>query len=734
MPEMAFLALLLLIEAWVFSGAFRKFFTHDSLFFLIHAPQTWQQFWQCLLAPSPEKNYRPLGLGLTALFKPWLGLDPRPYHWIPLVFHMANTVLLYLLARRIFAGSAAVLAATAFWGLHSVAGWITYGITYLTDFALAFFLLLTLLAAVEGNRRKSKLLIAVSLFFFALSLLTKEAATTFPLAIWITLSLAGLRASDEPLTRRHILQAFKKTFPLTCLYLLMAIAFAGLFLYWYSSGNLYPASANAAYSINPWSNLLGKMKYVYWALNLPDALSIPKAERNRALAIGLMGLLLLIWCGDIMKRRFRFSAVEWSGIAWFVGLNVPSWLLSSRLAKWYLYLPLFGLAFMFGSLAESLRARISAKSRGPAALVIAGLLAVPILFSSLVQTRSYVISSDAAFQSRILATCLRDVRGLHPTLPPQVTLFFLPAFDENISKLLSAPPIDRGQLFQLYYPGSRVEAKFAHRGDTLPADLAGRSDILIFQYLDYHVYDVTDHVKPSGRMTLFLLPTFEGEVAPLLKKEPAGGRKLYQQFAQVLCADEGAQLPADYDQRSDLWLLQYLSGRFSDVTAYYKGRHRDGARRVIQNLDSLRSTVNRAEYYPNYERFDTPSGKPVFSPSPTKEIVTQIGGSTVDVPLGTIPSGSFMRFDTSWMFNQGDGGWAEAALRIKGKEVVIYREYLRPDLNQSNLVWKEVTFDLRPYANEQADLVLKCYNDAGKNTVADWLNWRDIVIESAARQ
>ena len=76
-------------------------------------------------------------------------------------------------------------------------------------------------------------------------------------------------------------------------------------------------------------------------------------------------------------------------------------------------------------------------------------------------------------------------------------------------------------------------------------------------------------------------------------------------------------------------------------------------------------------------------------------------------------------------------GWAEAVLRIQGKEIAIYGEYLRPDLKQRNLVWKEVIFDLEPYANEQADLVLKCHNDAGKNTVADWLNWRDIVIETA---
>ena len=63
--------------------------------------------------------------------------------------------------------------------------------------------------------------------------------------------------------------------------------------------------------------------------------------------------------------------------------------------------------------------------------------------------------------------------------------------------------------------------------------------MIVLQYLDRRLYDVTELFKSTRRMTLFLLPTFEREVAPLLKKQPAGGRKLYQEFVQVLFADEG---------------------------------------------------------------------------------------------------------------------------------------------------------------------------------------------------
>ena len=528
----------------------------------------------------------------------------------------------------------------------------------------------------------------------------------------------------------RIWRSVKKTFPLTSIYLIIACAFAGLFVYWLRMGSLYTQGGSAAYDINPWANLLVKTKYIFWALNLPDALSIPNSARNRLLAFGLMGAVLLIWAVDILRRRGRLSVVEWAGLLWFAGLNLPSFLLSHRLAKWYLYLPLFGLALAFGILVENLRLAVPKKMQRIGGLIIMILLIAPILFSSRVQTRSYIVSSDSAYQSDLLQSCLNDFRAAHPKLPPQVTLYFLPAFEEGISDLLSAPPIDHGELFGLYYPDTRVHALFAHKGHPLPTDISTRSDILVLQYFNGRLYDVTSYFKDKGRMTLYLLPTWEEEAAPLLRKIPAGGRKLYDQYVQLLIADDGAQLPQDYATRRDIWMLQYAGGRFDDVTDYYKGRYRDNARRVIRSLAGIQYSVNHAEFYPNYDRYQTPTGAPVFFQGANMEIFTQIGGSTVVIPLHKIPAHSRLRFDASWMNELGDGGWAEALLRTDGKDKVIFQEYMTPDAKRRSPLWKEVSIDLQPFADQNAELILKCYNDPGKNTVADWLNWRDIAIET----
>jgi len=39
-------------------------------------------------------------LAVMSLILPFGGTDPDTYHWVPILFHLANTVLFYLLLRR----------------------------------------------------------------------------------------------------------------------------------------------------------------------------------------------------------------------------------------------------------------------------------------------------------------------------------------------------------------------------------------------------------------------------------------------------------------------------------------------------------------------------------------------------------------------------------------------------------------------------------------------------------
>ena len=656
--EKLVLALFLLLQLWLFSASFHKFFNNDSLFYMVNAPRSWHDFQHFLLTPDPGKQYRPLTLGFAGLIRPYLGLDPHPYHWIPLIFHLLNTVLFFCVARKLLSGSLAVLFATGFWGFHSVAGWVTYDITYVPDFLHAFLLLLSLMLALRAREKHSPLFYIASLVAFALSLFTKEVAVTFPLGIWLGIGIAEARAAGDAGGASGLWKALKKTLPFVSPYWAIAFIFGCRILYWLNHGVIYTQGAGQSYDFGLLSNLAAKTKYIFWALNLPDVLQIPHAHRYRLLALGLMGCLLAIWCLDLLRRKMKLSSAECGGLVWFVGLSVPALLLSHRLAKWYLYVPLLGLALALGVLAESLGNLLPKSGRRIAALLLLAVLITPVVFSSRVQTRSYIVSSDCAFQSDVVQMYLAEFRAAFPAIPHGAVAFLLPSYDQGAANTIAAPPNDNDRLLNLFYPGSDLRMSFAHKGDRLPDDWRSRPGIL---------------------------------------------------------------------------MLQWLNGRFCNVTQYYRSKEVKPGRVLIPLIDLSRTDISRSEYYPDYEHFDTPNGRPAFFLTPEKDTLIQIAGSSVAVPLGTISAGARLKFEVSWMFDQGDGGWAEVDLKTAKGVNTLFREYMQPNPQKQCPGWKEVQLDLAPYAQPDAELVLKCYNDPGKKGMADWLNWRDLVIVEAAR-
>lgn len=653
--EHAALLLILALEFWIFSGAHEKFFNHDSLFYVINHPRSWQQFTRLLAAPDFSQQYRPLTLGAMSLAAPFFGTDPRPYHWIPLAFHLANTCLFFMLARRLLPTVLGALAAAAFWGLHSAAAWVTYDVGYFPDFLMSFFALSALISAVDGYRRRSGARYFLALLLYLAALLCKEAMVALPLALWVALLLADWKDSPRALSMRELMRTSRKAMPVIAMFIAAALLHALRLALWLRSGALYAQGPSQAYDIGPLANLAGKLHYLYWALNLPDALSIPRAGRYRAAALLLMGLLFFLWLADIFRRRGKPSAIEIGGALWLAGMLAPALLLSSRTAKWYLYVPAMGLALALGALASNLETALAGLRRAAACPAILALFLLPVAFSTRAQTRSLLASSDPAYQSHVLADLLREFGRKQQDQPAGTTLFFLPTYEAPALNLLRAEPIGNGELFEIFRPGMRVLMRFAHNGDLLPDDYATRSDIRIFQY---------------------------------------------------------------------------LSGRFYDVSAYYKGRRRDPqARRVIEDLAAVEVEVSRDEFYPSYERFATPTGAPLFFATPDRDIVTQIGGSTAVIPVGPIPANARLHFDISWMHDQGDGAWAEVAVREGGRIQSLYRRYMNPNPPGQGLTWEEVVLDLSAYAGRSIELVLSCQNSPGNTTIADWLNWRDLRLK-----
>ena len=146
--------------------------------------QSWSLFFQNLLTPffsfptNPQLHYwRPTTLLSYALELRLWGGSPWGFHLTNILLHTANTLLLYLLLKRFRPEGPLPWTASLLFLLHPAHGENIAWISGRTDLLAFLFLALSLLFRLEYEERKRGL--PLSLLFFALALLSKEAALLF---------------------------------------------------------------------------------------------------------------------------------------------------------------------------------------------------------------------------------------------------------------------------------------------------------------------------------------------------------------------------------------------------------------------------------------------------------------------------------------------------------------------------------------------------------------------------
>ena len=166
---------------------------------LLTAPDGLRRIWFSFDSPS---QYFPLTYTVFRLEHLLWGLNPEGYHWVNLLLHAANALLVWRLLSRL-AVPGAWLAAAIF-ALHPVQVESVAWITELKNVLMLFFFLLTLLAWVEfidGKTRARWRFYALALIVYALALCAKTTACTLPAALLLILWL-----KKEPITRWRLAQ------------------------------------------------------------------------------------------------------------------------------------------------------------------------------------------------------------------------------------------------------------------------------------------------------------------------------------------------------------------------------------------------------------------------------------------------------------------------------------------------------------------------------------------------
>jgi hypothetical protein len=341
-----------------------------------------------------QANWHPLTWLSHALDYQLFGMNPAGHHYVNVLLHAANVMLLFLVLYWAtgFAGRSAMVA--ALFALHPInvesVVWVSERKNLLS---MLFFLL-----AIEAYRRYAArpavlryVLVAV---LFACGLMAKPQVITLPMVLLLLDYWPLNRWSNTPASRLLL-----EKLPL----LLLSAASAVITMKAQRAGGAMVAMMNYSLSTRVANAVVTYWRYLgkaIWPARLAPFYPYPEDALGTWKVVSAALLLLAITILVILARRRRYLAVGWF---WFLGTLVPMIGLvqvgDQAMADRYAYLPFIGLFMIACWGVADLAARGNVSPRW---LVIAGLLVLLPLVTATSRQIGYW-SDDLTLWSRTLA-------------------------------------------------------------------------------------------------------------------------------------------------------------------------------------------------------------------------------------------------------------------------------------------------------------------------------------------
>ena len=161
-----------------------RYVTHN---YLLIAPDGLCRIWFSLDAPS---QYFPLAYTVLRIERSLWDLNPVGYHWVNILLHLGNALLVWCVLARLKVPGAWLAA--AIFALHPVQVESVAWISELKNVLMGFFFLLTLLTWIEyvdATHKHRRILYVAALVFYLLALSAKATACTLPAALLLVLWL-----------------------------------------------------------------------------------------------------------------------------------------------------------------------------------------------------------------------------------------------------------------------------------------------------------------------------------------------------------------------------------------------------------------------------------------------------------------------------------------------------------------------------------------------------------------
>jgi hypothetical protein len=460
-----FFALLLAGQIALYFPNPGHFFQTDTLLWFSLRLHSFGDFFKSFFERDPAGWYRPLtNRTIQSLLYPIVGLNPTIYHLLLLPVFFLNSVLVYCLTLRLTQRKVAGGIATVFYSVHTVNAYVTYDVAFFTELAYTCFYVLGALSAlryIQSGQRAARWL---SVGFYILALLSKEAAVSLPATVAVLGWFGGDSKIGWKARARRTISIAAPHFLVMAFYLVFAIGY--LHVGGEALSNVLRApdpQGPPSYQVTFGTSMVTNLDLALtWAFNLPRGWHTQLRPVDPWMdeflkAFRFVMIVLAVSLLFTEKRRVVFI-----GLAWFVIALSPMLALANHFLPYYLYLGLIGFSVVIGTAVEDKFAALARwpKTRLAALLVLfipLGIICVRCIRSDVA---SYPLAGGVATPaSRVYA----QIKQLHPVIGKGALLYFL---DSGTSLASIASP----WLFRGMYQDPSLETRFETEGGVRPSE------------------------------------------------------------------------------------------------------------------------------------------------------------------------------------------------------------------------------------------------------------------------
>jgi protein O-mannosyl-transferase len=294
-------------------------------------------------------NWHPLTWISHMLDFQLFGLNAGWHHFVSLLFHICNSILLFLLLREMTGSFWKSLAVAALFALHPLHVQSVAWVSERKDVLSTFFWFLTMIAYTYYARKPHLLRYLLCVFLFCCGLMAKPMLVTVPFVLllldfWpLGRAVPGFTGDDDgnPVKCRTLVKLFVEKIP----FLILAVASSIVtFLAQKRGGAVHFENALSVDMANGIVNYLRYALKMVWPLKLSVYYPYDPSISHWTAIAALLAIIAFSIAVIAVAKRFPYLPVGW---LWYLGTFLPVIgflrIGEQAMADRYTYIPLIGL-------------------------------------------------------------------------------------------------------------------------------------------------------------------------------------------------------------------------------------------------------------------------------------------------------------------------------------------------------------------------------------------------------